>query len=254
MTDAARRFRALFISDVHLGTRGCQAERLLDFLRHHDAETIYLVGDIVDGWRAALELVLAAAAQRRGAEAAAQGAARARASSTCRATTTSSCATITARISAASRWCETAIHEAADGRRYLVIHGDLFDVVVHAGALARAARRQGLRRSRSSSIACFNAHAPPLRLALLVAVAMGEAQGQERGQFHRRRSSRRSPGGAAAARRRRDLRPHPPRRRSHDDSACTTSIAATGWKAARRRLNARTVLSKSSTGHSAKAQ
>ena len=48
--NAARRFRALFISDVHLGTRGCQAERLLDFLRHHDAETIYLVGDIVDGW------------------------------------------------------------------------------------------------------------------------------------------------------------------------------------------------------------
>jgi UDP-2,3-diacylglucosamine pyrophosphatase LpxH len=47
---ATRRFRALFISDVHLGTRGCQADRLLDFLRHHDAETIYLVGDIVDGW------------------------------------------------------------------------------------------------------------------------------------------------------------------------------------------------------------
>jgi UDP-2,3-diacylglucosamine pyrophosphatase LpxH len=48
--DGTRRFRALFLSDVHLGTRGCQAERLLDFLRVHDAETIYLVGDIVDGW------------------------------------------------------------------------------------------------------------------------------------------------------------------------------------------------------------
>jgi UDP-2,3-diacylglucosamine pyrophosphatase LpxH len=45
-----RRFPALFISDVHLGTRGCQAERLLDFLKSHDADTIYLVGDIVDGW------------------------------------------------------------------------------------------------------------------------------------------------------------------------------------------------------------
>ena len=45
------RFRTLFISDVHLGTRGCQAELFLDFLRHHDADTIYLVGDIVDGWR-----------------------------------------------------------------------------------------------------------------------------------------------------------------------------------------------------------
>jgi UDP-2,3-diacylglucosamine pyrophosphatase LpxH len=45
-----RHFRALFISDVHLGARGCQAGKLLDFLRYHDADTIYLVGDIVDGW------------------------------------------------------------------------------------------------------------------------------------------------------------------------------------------------------------
>jgi glycogen synthase len=45
-----RPFRTLFISDVHLGARGSQAERLLDFLRSHDADSIYLVGDIVDGW------------------------------------------------------------------------------------------------------------------------------------------------------------------------------------------------------------
>ena len=49
--EASRHYRALFISDVHLGTRGCQAELLLDFLKDNDAETIYLVGDIVDGWR-----------------------------------------------------------------------------------------------------------------------------------------------------------------------------------------------------------
>lgn len=47
----SRGFRALFLSDLHLGTRGCQAELLLDFLKCHEAETIYLVGDIVDGWR-----------------------------------------------------------------------------------------------------------------------------------------------------------------------------------------------------------
>ena len=41
----------MFLSDFHLGTRGCQAELLLEFLRAHDADTIYLVGDIVDGWR-----------------------------------------------------------------------------------------------------------------------------------------------------------------------------------------------------------
>lgn len=50
-SESAQRFRALFISDVHLGTRGCQAEQFLDFLRHHDADVIYLVGDIVDGWQ-----------------------------------------------------------------------------------------------------------------------------------------------------------------------------------------------------------
>ena len=48
---AFMRVRTLFLSDVHLGTKGCQAETLLDFLRYYDAETIYLVGDIVDGWQ-----------------------------------------------------------------------------------------------------------------------------------------------------------------------------------------------------------
>jgi UDP-2,3-diacylglucosamine pyrophosphatase LpxH len=45
-----RQFRSLFISDVHLGTRGCQADQFLDFLRDHEADVIYLVGDIIDGW------------------------------------------------------------------------------------------------------------------------------------------------------------------------------------------------------------
>ncbi|MGE5768631.1 MAG: UDP-2,3-diacylglucosamine diphosphatase [Bacteroidota bacterium] len=45
------RFRTVFISDIHLGTRGCKADYLLDFLRHTDCETLYLVGDIFDGWR-----------------------------------------------------------------------------------------------------------------------------------------------------------------------------------------------------------
>ena len=47
----AKHYRTLFLSDVHLGSGGCQAEMLLDFLRLHEAETVYLVGDIVDGWR-----------------------------------------------------------------------------------------------------------------------------------------------------------------------------------------------------------
>jgi UDP-2,3-diacylglucosamine pyrophosphatase LpxH len=48
---ASRRYRALFISDVHLGARACQAVRLIEFLRAVDADVIYLVGDIVDGWQ-----------------------------------------------------------------------------------------------------------------------------------------------------------------------------------------------------------
>jgi UDP-2,3-diacylglucosamine pyrophosphatase LpxH len=44
-------YRTIWISDVHLGTRGCKAEFLLDFLRHTEADTMYLVGDIIDGWR-----------------------------------------------------------------------------------------------------------------------------------------------------------------------------------------------------------
>ena len=45
-----RRVRSIFLSDVHLGTHGCQADRLVDFLREHESSMLYLVGDIVDLW------------------------------------------------------------------------------------------------------------------------------------------------------------------------------------------------------------
>ena len=44
-------YRTLFISDLHLGSKAAQADLMLDFLRMNDADTIYLVGDIIDGWR-----------------------------------------------------------------------------------------------------------------------------------------------------------------------------------------------------------
>ncbi|MFC7053708.1 UDP-2,3-diacylglucosamine diphosphatase [Hansschlegelia quercus] len=133
---AARRFRTLFISDVHLGTKGCQAEMLLEFLRHNEADTLYLVGDIVDGWRLkqswywpqahndVVQKLLRKA--RKG----------------------SRVIYIPGNHDEFLRKyygqhfggvevAETAIHEAADGRRYLVIHGDFFDMVVrHAKWLA----------------------------------------------------------------------------------------------------------------------
>ena len=46
-----QRYRTVWISDIHLGTRGCNAAMLVDFLRSFECETLYLVGDIVDGWR-----------------------------------------------------------------------------------------------------------------------------------------------------------------------------------------------------------
>ena len=46
-----KKFRTIWISDVHLGTPGCKAEHLVDFLKHTECENLYLVGDIIDGWK-----------------------------------------------------------------------------------------------------------------------------------------------------------------------------------------------------------
>ncbi len=46
-----KRHRTIFVSDTHLGTRGCKAEALADFLSRNACDTLYLVGDIVDGWQ-----------------------------------------------------------------------------------------------------------------------------------------------------------------------------------------------------------
>jgi len=45
-----KQVRAIFLSDIHLGTRACKAEQLLDFLRHYNTEHLFLVGDIIDFW------------------------------------------------------------------------------------------------------------------------------------------------------------------------------------------------------------
>ena len=131
-----RHLRTLFISDVHLGTRGCQADLLLDFLRCHDAETIYLVGDIVDGWRLkrnwhwpqshndVAQKVLRKA--RKGARIIYLPGNH---DEFLRDYLGTHFGGIEVR--------NTDIHEAADGRRFLVIHGDQFDIVVrHARWLA----------------------------------------------------------------------------------------------------------------------
>jgi UDP-2,3-diacylglucosamine pyrophosphatase LpxH len=48
---AVNHYRSIWISDIHLGTRGCKADFLLDFLKHNESDYLYLVGDIIDCWR-----------------------------------------------------------------------------------------------------------------------------------------------------------------------------------------------------------
>ena len=47
----AKTYRSIFVSDVHLGTKDSQADRLNNFLKHNSCDTLYLVGDIIDAWR-----------------------------------------------------------------------------------------------------------------------------------------------------------------------------------------------------------
>jgi UDP-2,3-diacylglucosamine pyrophosphatase LpxH len=124
-----RRFRTLFISDVHLGTRGCQAERLLDFLRWHDADTIYLVGDIIDGWQLKSgwywpqphnDVVQKLLRKAR------KGARLIYVPGNHDEFLRDYFGTHFGGIEVA----DSAIHTSADGVRYLVIHGDHFDLVV----------------------------------------------------------------------------------------------------------------------------
>ena len=134
--DEPKHFKALFLSDVHLGTRGCQAELLLDFMRLHDAETIYLVGDIIDGWRlkkawhwpqAHNDVVQKLLRKGR------KGARIVYLPGNHDEFLRSYLGTHFGGVEVV----DSIVHEAVDGRRFLVIHGDQFDVVVrHARWLA----------------------------------------------------------------------------------------------------------------------
>ncbi len=127
--DGGARWRTIFLSDIHLGTAGCKAEFLLDFLRHNECDTLYLVGDIVDGWRLkrgwywpqahndVVQKVLRKA--RKGTDV----------------------IYVPGNHDEALRdyldhhfggifVTGEAVHVAADGKRFLVIHGDAFDGVV----------------------------------------------------------------------------------------------------------------------------
>lgn len=131
-----KHYRTIFLSDIHLGAKGCQADLLLEFLRIHDAETLFLVGDIIDGWRlkkgwhwpqahnGVVQKLLR----------------KARKGTKIVYTPGNHDEFLRSYLGVhfgGVEVVERKIHETADGRRLLVIHGDQFDVVVrHARWLA----------------------------------------------------------------------------------------------------------------------
>jgi UDP-2,3-diacylglucosamine pyrophosphatase LpxH len=123
-------WRTIFVSDLHLGTHSCQAKDFLEFLRKNEAETIYLVGDIVDFWRIRhrpywtqeqndiLQKIL-----RQGRKGTRIVLLPGNHDEAFDAFTGWRFGNIEVR--------SEAVHETADGRRLLVIHGDHFDGVVY---------------------------------------------------------------------------------------------------------------------------
>ncbi len=120
--------RSLFLSDIHLGTRACQAERLLDFLREYPAQQTFLIGDIIDFWAMSRSIHWSPAQNT-----VVQKLLR-------RARHGERVVFIPGNHDEALRdYCGTRfgdievvdelIHETLCGRRYLLIHGDQFDQV-----------------------------------------------------------------------------------------------------------------------------
>jgi UDP-2,3-diacylglucosamine pyrophosphatase LpxH len=131
------RFRSVFISDVHLGFRGCSAEYLLDFLRSIETENLYLVGDIIDLWslkksffwpQAHNDVIRTILGQAK------------------RGTRVvyipgnhdSIFREYAGMVFGNVEIHREIVHQTADGRRLLVLHGDEFDAVIKASPLLEA--------------------------------------------------------------------------------------------------------------------
>ena len=123
------RYRAVFISDLHLGTAGCQAVELLEFLKQHPSQTLYLVGDIIDGWQLRRKWYWPQAHND-----VVQKLLR-RSRKGCRVVFVPGNHDEFARQFDGHHFggievaCE-AVHQTADGRRLWVVHGDHFDGVI----------------------------------------------------------------------------------------------------------------------------
>jgi UDP-2,3-diacylglucosamine pyrophosphatase LpxH len=122
------RFRTIWLSDVHLGTRGCKAETLLAFLERHECDFLYLVGDIIDFWKLKRSRYWP----------------QAHSDVVRRVLSMAHTGTVVTFVPGnhdeyLRRFCDLqlgnmlvvreAVHRTADGRMLLVLHGDEFDVV-----------------------------------------------------------------------------------------------------------------------------
>ena len=131
-----KRYRTIFISDLHLGTPGCQATALLDFLKAHPSDNLFVVGDIVDGWQLrgkwywpqshndVVQKLLKRA--RKG----------------CRVVYVPGNHDEFAREFIGHQFggievIDEAVHTTADGRQLWVVHGDYFDAVVQCAKWLR---------------------------------------------------------------------------------------------------------------------
>lgn len=124
-----RDHRTIFISDTHLGTRGCKAEALADFLAHNECSTLFLVGDIVDGWQLKRRWYWSDAQSR------VVGEILTKVDNGTRVIFVPGnhdefARAYVGRLFAGIEVAFETIHETANGRRLLVLHGDRFDGVI----------------------------------------------------------------------------------------------------------------------------
>jgi len=243
--DTSRRFRTLFISDVHLGARGCQAERLLDFLRWHEADAIYLVGDIVDGWQLRSgwfwpqshnDVVQKLLRQAR------KGVRVVYVPGNHDEFLREYYGTHFGGIEVA----ETAIHVGADGLRYLVIHGDHFDLVVTQARwlamLGGKAYDWAIVVNRLFNAVRRRIGFPYWSLSQWAKLKVKNAVNYI-GDFEKTLAAEAHAAASMASSADISIMP-----RSMTISASAISIAATGWKIARRSSSITTADSKSSIG------
>ena len=125
-----RRVRSLFLSDIHLGSRACRATQLLSFIRDYDPDFVFLIGDIVDFWAMSRGVYWPAAHNT-----VVQKILR-------KARHRSRVFLIPGNHDEALREYVGAsfgdikvvtdyVHTAADGKRYILLHGDEYDQVTH---------------------------------------------------------------------------------------------------------------------------